>query len=161
MATALVPRLWRNRTPIRRHDPFGALDTEFDSLLRGFLGDWPMATVATSGGHYVPSVNVRETEEAVELSAELPGIDHDDLSIELTPEGDGVVLRGEKKVEHSEEDAGHRRFERTFGTFERHIALPAVVDEKGTEAVLKDGVLTLTMPKRSPEPARRIKIKAK
>jgi HSP20 family protein len=89
----------------------------------------------------------------VEITAELPGVREEDIDITID---DGVLtLRGEKKSVREDKEAGYR--ERSYGSFERRITLPANIDEDACAADFKDGVLTITLPK-SEEKARGRKI---
>lgn len=101
-----------------------------------------------------PAVNVSETDDAVTLEAELPGLDVSGIDISVT--GDELVLKGSRPRcdavstadggESQERVTWHRR-ERGSGAFERRIGLPVVVDTERVEARLVDGILTVTCPK--------------
>ena len=89
-----------------------------------------------------PSIEFNETDKAVTISAELPGLSEKDVQVEIA---NGVLrLRGEKKSERTEN--GRYFSERYYGSFERQIPLDGVVEEKA-EAKFHDGVLTITLPK--------------
>lgn len=90
-----------------------------------------------------PALEVRQTADAVEICAELPGVKQDD--IELTVEDGVLTLRGEKRSERTDEERGYS--ERSYGRFERSVALPGNIDEGKCSADFKDGVLTVTLPK--------------
>jgi len=114
-----------------------------------------------------PAVNVRESEEAVIIEAELPGLDAADVDISATgeelvltgkrpgavPAGDGEPTAGAEKV------IWHRR-ERGTGSFERRITLPTAVDAGGITARLVDGVLTMTCPKAAEAQPRRVEVRS-
>lgn len=87
-----------------------------------------------------PSLDIRQTEDEIEVCAELAGVNRDDISIDVD---EGVLtISGEKKS--SREDNGYS--ERTYGRFERRVSLPANVDEDKIEADLEEGLLTITLP---------------
>ena len=137
--------------------PFLALHREmnrlFDDVFRGF--DSGFGPLGWSGGW--PHVEISESEREVRICAELPGLEEDD--VELLLEDDALVLRGEKRSESR--DDGTRQFsERFYGRFERHIPLPAEVEEDKVSASFRNGVLTVTMPKtaRAQTRSRRIAI---
>jgi HSP20 family protein len=94
----------------------------------------------------VPAVNVHESDAAVMVEAELPGIDGDDIDISVV--NDELILQGKRPPAEGEQPGvtWHRR-ERPQGEFERRIPLPAAVDATRVEARLLHGVLTITCPK--------------
>jgi HSP20 family protein len=92
-----------------------------------------------------PSIDVVDDGEALRISAELPGLDRED--VEILVEDDGLVLRGEKHLESQTEDQGCYRLERAFGRFERVIPLPDGVDVDRAEARFDKAILTIRLPK--------------
>jgi HSP20 family protein len=90
-----------------------------------------------------PSIEVKDGENQVTITAELPGLNEKD--VELTVHDGVLTLRGEKKSEHRDKDRGWS--ERYYGRFERAVALPDGADEAKCEADFRDGVLTVRMPK--------------
>jgi len=90
-----------------------------------------------------PALEVHQTDEKIEITAELPGVRQED--IELTVEDGVLTLRGEKRSTRTDEERGYS--ERSYGQFERSITLPSNVDEENCSADFKDGVLTITLPK--------------
>jgi len=101
------------------------------------------------GGVLAPRVDVAEDEKAVTLTAELPGVDEKDIDVSLVD--DQLTIRGEKRSEHDEkkEEDGRtlHRVERSYGAFQRTLALPHKVDPEHISAQFKDGVLKITLPK--------------
>jgi HSP20 family protein len=88
---------------------------------------------------------VAETDDAVEVSAELPGLDEDDVRVTLD---NGILtVEGEKKTEREEKKRGVFFSERSYGRFQRSVALPAGIDESKVKASFKKGVLRVTIPK--------------
>jgi HSP20 family protein len=133
-------------------DPFLTFHREmnrlFDDVFRGF---GPLARPLMEGQFGWPRLEVSETEKAVTVSAELPGLTEKDVQVEMA---NGVLsIRGEKKAERSDES----KFvsERYYGSFERQIPLEGVEEEKA-KADFKNGVLTVTLPK-SEKPDRNVK----
>jgi HSP20 family protein len=140
-----------------RRDPFGEIEELFERMDREFekLGD----SLDTPGGRTVP-VDVIEDAEAVTVLADLPGFTADEISVELddealtvaaTPAGDAET--GDADAVVADEPAGdgpqyHRR-ERRRGSASRRIPLPAAVEPDAATAAHDDGVLTVTLPKRS------------
>ena len=106
-----------------------------------------------------PSVDVRETDNAVEVEAELPGVDEKD--IQLTLEDDVLTIKGEKKLEKQETRRGYRVSERSYGSFYRSLPMPAGIDADKVNAVFAKGVLRITLPKPAEAQARTRKIEVK
>jgi HSP20 family protein len=108
-----------------------------------------------------PRCDVTEKDNEVVIHAELPGVKPEDMTVEV--KDSTLHIKGEKKVEKSEEKEGGAKYsERFFGSFERTIAIPNVDTEK-IQAELKEGVLEVRLPKVEPvePPAKKIQIKAK
>lgn len=128
-----------------------------DSLLRfdRFFDD--VAPQRWSEGFgWSPRVDVKEDEKALTVTAELPGVDQKDVSVELK---DGVLsISGEKKAEKEEKNETYYRVERSYGSFCRSFYLDEKVDAEKIEAKFKDGVLTLTLPKKPEEQPKKIPI---
>ena len=141
---------------IRSGDPFAAFrsyaDTLFDDMFHSnistfFRREAPVTRRARET-FLVPSVDVHEAEKEITVTAELPGMDEDDVELTLN---DGVLtIKGEKKYERKgEEDA--RVIERSYGSFQRSFSLPESVDEEAIAASFDKGVLSVIMPKREEE----------
>lgn len=124
-------------------NPFLTLHREvnrlFDDMWHGFGSRFP---TLMEGRFSWPSVELTETDKALKVTAELPGMEEKDIQVELT--GGVLRIRGEKKVE-SEGD-GKVFSERYYGSFERQIPLEGVQEDK-VEASFRNGVLTVTLPK--------------
>lgn len=152
MTRSLIP--WRRRSAVAKADrmehPIEALHREMNELFESFFGDfgwprWPALRTAREGGWISPRFEVAETDDAVEVSAELPGLDEKDVQVTLD---NGVLtIEGEKKAEREEKKRGVFFSERSYGRFQRSLALPAGVDESKAKAVFKKGVLRVTVPK--------------
>jgi HSP20 family protein len=106
---------------------------------------------------FIPNVDVVETDDAVRVSAELPGLDQKDIEISL--DNDLLVIRGEKKSESEHKGRTSYRAERRYGAFSRSVRLPAEVKTEKAEATFKNGVLTVTLPKTETTRAKRIAVK--
>jgi len=141
---ALIPHLNRRSTlsPLRG---VRSADRLFDDLWRGFALA-PERAMAPRAG-FVPRVNVRETEEEIVLTAELPGLEEKDFEVVL--ENDVLTLKGEKRSEHEVDEKGYHRVEIVSGRFERRFALPFEADPDAVKAAYKNGVLSITVPKPS------------
>jgi HSP20 family protein len=122
----------------------------------------PWREMETKLAAFTPRVNVADEPSALKVTAELPGMAQED--IQLSIRGGYLTLRGVKKEEREEvEGKNYRHTERLYGEFERVIPLQAEVDSDKVEAVMKNGVLTITLPKiiSESERERKISIKAR
>jgi HSP20 family protein len=158
----------RGNVPIRRdrgEHPMELFQREINRLFEDFSRDFFRTPTPFGGGSEgfasVPRVDVSESENEYEVTAELPGIDEKD--VEVTLADNVLTIRGEKKVEREEKDKDKNYYmsERSFGSFRRAVPLPTEVDEGGVEANFKNGVLTVRLPK-SPQAqakTRRIEVK--
>ena len=127
-------------------NPFFTLHREmnrmFDDVFRGFDLAPFGPTSRTLDGLGWPQIDIDETDKEVRITAELPGLDEKDVSLEIA---NGVLsISGEKKTES--EDKARRFSERYYGRFERRIPLQDIEEDKVT-AAFKNGVLTVTVPK--------------
>lgn len=161
----LIP--WRRREvkrPVRREEdhPLALwqrdLDAMFDDFYRGF-GLAPFRGFGLSQDAFRPKIDLIDGEAEVRVSAELPGMDAEDVDVSVAQ---GVLtIRGEKREEAEEESEDYYCVERSYGSFSRSIALPSEVDPDEADASFDKGVLTVTIPKvRAPE-SKKIAIKAK
>jgi len=102
-----------------------------------------------------PAVNVWENEDTIFVEAEVPGMKMENLEIEVL--GRDLCIKGSRTEEYREGTSFHRQ-ERVHGEFTRHLTLDTDVDAEAVKAVLKDGVLTVTMPKTAAAKARKITV---
>jgi HSP20 family protein len=125
---------------------------------RAFESFWSQASRSFGGltgfGHGVPRSDVVETDDGIEVSIELPGLDEKEVEVTLTDEA--LTIRGEKKIERREEKRGYYVSERSYGAIYRSIPLPAGVDSEKAEATFRNGVLTVRLPQ-SPEAKAKVK----
>jgi HSP20 family protein len=92
-----------------------------------------------------PALNIYEDEEALEVTAEIPGMGPEDLEIEV--EDNNLILRGERKIPQESDRVSYHRRERESGTFHRILALPVAVDPGKVKAACRNGVLEVLLPK--------------
>ena len=130
------------------------------ALMRDFMRWAPFrdTDLGTELGSFMPSFDVKENSEAYVFSADLPGVQREDLDINLT--GNRLVVAGKRETEARREGENLFTSERTFGHFSRTFTLPEGVDGGSIKADLKDGVLTLTVPKVPEVQPKRITINA-
>jgi HSP20 family protein len=153
----LVPRFGRGRegTPARREDadPFREFQREMNRLFDDFFGDSPLAPRGDerepAAAAFSPRVDVSETDKEVRVSAELPGMDEKDISVEM--DDTAITIRGEKNEEQEEKGKNWYRREQSYGSFHRIVPLPTTVDGEKAKARYKKGLLTVTVPKREQE----------
>jgi HSP20 family protein len=140
----LLPRLWRDE----RH-PLSSLRDEMDELFESWTKDFGFPQMSWPAAEVCPRMNVCETDNEMQITAELPGVDQKDIEITLI--GGDLVIKGEKKAETDEKKdergRSYHRIERSFGSFQRRLSLPYDIDADKVEASFKDGVLSLTLPK--------------
>lgn len=107
---------------------------------------------------WMPAVDVTDAEEEIVLTAEMPGLTRDDVQIEV--EDDVLRIQGEKReqTDREEEDGKVRVSERRYGAFARSFTLPATVEAEEIRAEMKNGVLTVRLPKTEAARGRRIEI---
>ena len=107
---------------------------------------------------WMPAVDVTDAEDEIVLTAEMPGLTRDDVQIEV--EDDVLRIQGEKReqTEREEEDGKVRVSERRYGAFARSFTLPATVEAEEIRAEMKNGVLTVRLPKTEAARGRRIQI---
>jgi len=101
-------------------------------------------------------VDIYENADGLVLKAELPGVNPDEVEIRV--EDNTLYLKGERKFEKEVKEQNYHRVERSYGTFTRTFSLPNSVDADKVSANYKDGVLTLTMPKKEEAKPKTIKI---
>jgi HSP20 family protein len=133
-----LPSLWSKSAV---SDPFRNLRSEFDDFFSGLSRRWPSVDV----GAQAPAINISETDGAVEVTAELPGVDQKDIKVLL--DGNRVVISGEKKQESDRTDKEWRVVERSYGSFHRAVALPFEPKDDAVEAHFDKGVLHLSVKK--------------
>jgi len=141
----------------RGGDPFSYLRNQINRLFDDFWGQsWLEPRRETSAAGFWPQVDVTETDKEIKVCAEIPGVDPKDIDVSV--EDGRLTITGEKKYEREQNEKDQYRMERSYGAFERTIALPAEVDESKAKAEFKKGVLRLTLPKRPGAASRRKKI---
>jgi HSP20 family protein len=131
---------------LSRWEPFGGI-TRWGETLDQFFNDfWSRELPAPEKGLLSPAIDVSEDRNTLKVTAELPGLEKKDINVEVK---DGVLtIRGEKKFEQEVKDRNYHRVERRYGSFYRALGLPDTVDSSKVDAAYKNGVLTVSMPKR-------------
>ncbi|MGB8631039.1 MAG: Hsp20/alpha crystallin family protein [Xanthobacteraceae bacterium] len=141
-----LPRLWTTGQELT-WDPFRAMRREMENALRAFDQNSPSSDI----GAGAPAINVAETKDAFEVTAELPGVDEKDIKVSL--DDNQLVIAGEKKAESKKEEKDWHVEERSYGSFYRSMSLPFEPEDGAVDAHFDKGVLHLTIKK----PAKAIK----
>lgn len=121
----------------------------FDSTNRGRVFNTPT----------YPAVNIWANQDGQIISAEMPGVDPEEIDIDVT--GDALSISGVRKPDEISKEARYHRRERNYGSFSRTIQLPFMVDTKKVEASFKNGVLFVNLPRAEADKPRKIAINSK
>jgi len=125
-------------------------------MMNRFLDD--AASAADETAAWSPRIEVVETDNQFEVAAELPGVEKDDVKVEV--QSNILTISGEKRPAPEKKERSMYLGERAYGTFSRSFQLPALVDNSAIRATFKNGVLTLALPKVEEAKPRHIEIKA-
>jgi HSP20 family protein len=134
-----------------------SMQREINRMFDSFFREGTTNGVDLFPSAWVPAADLLEHDDKCILRMDLPGLDRHDVKITL--QDSVLTIRGEKKQEKETQDAHAHRLERSSGSFQRSFTLPSGVRNDGVEATFKDGILTVTLPKR--EDARQQKVDVK
>jgi HSP20 family protein len=129
------------------------LEDEFNRMFEQFAVPMGWGTE----GRYSPAMDVRETEEAYIVEADVPGMKKEEVQIEVAD--DVLTIKGERKEVKEDKEKNFHSIERRFGSFARSVALPAGFDASKVSAKFDNGVLTVTLPKPEERKPRRVEVK--
>ena len=115
------------------------MDRMFDRMFEGKWDELPAV------GDWAPSMDISETKDSLVCTVEVPGMEEKDLQVSL--QENLLTIKGEKRKEREERDEHYHRVERSYGAFTRSLRLPAAVEAGKVTAAVKNGVLTVTLPK--------------
>jgi HSP20 family protein len=137
----------------QRWDPFRDLQREVGRLFESLepLHNWRVS-------RQFPAINLYDAGDRYVLSAQLPGMNLEDLDLSIT--GETLTMRGERKRPEGVPDESYRRQERQFGRWSRTVSLPDRVDSAQVTATFAQGLLTITLPKAESAKPRQISVKA-
>ena len=124
---------------------------KFDLIKDSPTNDVTATYVAQSTGDFIPPVDLNENDKEFQVTAELPGLSEDQIDVSAAP--DSLTIKGKIDRQIQNASKGFHRNERAFGSFERMIRLPNRIESDKAEAVLKNGVLTVTLPKTADQTA--------
>jgi HSP20 family protein len=137
-------------------DLFDGFRRDFDDLLRDFGRRLPAGLGTADRYAGLAALDVAETKDAVEISTELPGVDHGDVKLSI--EGQSVVISGEKKSESEKKDKAWRVVERSYGGFRRVVPLNFTPDAAKIKATFDKGILHVTVGKPPEMIAKKVEI---
>lgn len=137
---------------IMHYDPFSSLKLFEDAVTR-------MLSEPHSGRPWSPAVDILETEGELVLKADLPDVRLEDIDIRV--ENQTLTVKGERRFEKEEKTKGYHRMERSYGTFVRSFAVPPTVESDRVSADYRNGVLTVTLPKKEAAKPRQVKVEVK
>ena len=157
---SLLPSFWGTRD--ENYNPFAMLQNEVDRVFGEFNQRLPLASDIWMGNGragLVPRVDISETDTAVNITAELPGVDEKDIDISVN--NSGLTIKAEKKAEKEDKSKSYHVVERSYGMFERTIPLPYEANAEKAEAKFEKGVLTVNVPKPEEVKSKSHKVKIK
>ena len=146
MTRSLLPSIFGNDKKDRPW--FQSLHDEIDRVFDDFRGTFPDFGDKREGGKsglITPKIDVSESEETIEISAELPGVKEEDIDVTVTD--NVLIIKGQKSVEREEKDKDFHLVERSHGSYVRSIPLGFQVEDDKVEATIKDGVLNISITK--------------
>lgn len=132
--------------PVIKYNPFSNEADEFPTGLRLFQDSLSRLFSEPASRPWSPAVDILETENELILKADIPEVDPKNVGIQL--ENGTLTLKGERRFEEQKNGAGFHRIERSYGSFVRAFSLPDTVDGEKVKADYKNGVLTVTLPKK-------------
>jgi HSP20 family protein len=139
--------------------PMFRLHSDLDRLIEDFFKGETALAPFRSNGRLLPAIDVKETDDAVTVDAELPGLKQEEIQVKVE---EGVLtISAERKQEKEEKTKTVHRQERQYGRLERRLSLPGTVDGERADASYKDGVLHVTLPKKASAKPKTVAVKVK
>ncbi|GJQ58966.1 MAG: Hsp20/alpha crystallin family protein [Candidatus Scalindua sp. AMX11] len=150
----IQPKLQHPVSPLHRE-----VDRLFDNFFNGFdrLPALPFREERLT--EFTPKINVSENDREVEVTVEIPGMDQNDVEVNLRD--DVLTIKGEKRQEKEEKEKEYYHIERSYGSFCRSLQIPCEVEQDQVKAAFKKGVLQIRLPKseKAREHVRKIEVK--
>ncbi len=141
---------------IARLEPFRGISTLQDQFNRIFNESFRNHAEESALTTWAPAVDIYETPNELVVKADLPDVNEKDIDVRI--ENNLLTIRGERKFEKSVSEENFLRVERTYGAFSRSFSLPNTVNSEAIGAEYKNGVLTVTLPKREESKPRQVKV---
>lgn len=148
-------RLPVNRPGQNYYSPLADLHQEIDRMFDNAFQNFGLPSLGfgsglSEAGHDVmlkPSVDIAASEKEYTITVEVPGVEEDNIKLELV--GDTLTVKGEKKRESEKKEKNFHRVERSYGSFRRVLSLPEDALADDIDAQFKNGVLTISMPRKA------------
>ena len=141
---------------IARLEPFRGISTLQDQFNRLFNESFRNHSEESAVTSWAPAVDIYETPNELVVKADLPDVNEKNIDVHV--ENNLLTIRGERKFEKSVAEENFLRVERTYGSFSRSFSLPNTVKAEAIAAEYKNGVLTVTLPKREETKPRQVKV---
>lgn len=145
---------------VRKEQPAAPVVDPWDRWMRSMLGWDPfreLAPLTAMDRSFMPAFEIKETKEGYLFKADLPGVKETDLEVTVT--GNRLTVKGKRDEEKKQETDTYFCYERNYGSFTRTFTLPDGCDGTKAHADLKDGVMTLLVPKTPEAQPRKIEVK--
>jgi HSP20 family protein len=144
------------RATLTQFQPFRGVSTLQDQINRLFSETFDRSSDEANLTPWAPAVDIFETEQNLVVKADLPDIKPEELDIRV--ENNILTIRGERKFEKKVNENNYLRVERSYGSFSRSFSLASTVNTEAIQADYKNGVLTLSIPKREEAKPKQIKV---
>lgn len=141
---------------IMRWQPFAEMESLQRDMNRLFDSLVPREATTMQQMAFMPLAEMEETDDAIRLKVEIPGMKAEDLDVQVTKEA--VMIAGERKSESKTKTNGMTRSEFRYGKFSRTIPLPTRIENTGVKGDYKDGILVLELPKQQDQKDRVTKV---
>lgn len=161
-ARDLTPRNWfkRKQFPVKKEESplWGGFNRDIERMFEDFAGEFgnfetflPRLFRETAGANLkaVPRTDFSETDKGYIVEVDLPGVKKDDLDMAISRDG-VLTIRGKRESREEHKERNYYKLERSFGAFERSVALPDDADTDNVKATFEDGTLNVEIPKKAP-----------
>ncbi len=151
---------WNPARELERWSPdFLGVQREINRLFDDFFRGGMQSDTALGPSYWTPAVDIVEEDDQFVVKMELPGVNKEEVKITL--ESNILTVQGEKKHEKEEKGKNAYRAERSYGVFQRSFTLPTTVKSDKIDAIYRDGVLSVTLPKAEDARPKQIEVKVK
>lgn len=145
----------RQHMPTQQDHPIAQLHSDIDRLFEGALQSFGFPALSSGRSLFSqmqtdwlkPTLDLAASDKEYTISVELPGVDAADVKLELVE--DTLKVSGEKRQEKEEKDKNFYRMERSYGSFQRVLSLPEDADQDNIKAAFKNGIMTITIPRKA------------
>jgi HSP20 family protein len=139
----------------RHHDPMVQIHRDIDQIFDQFFRGWDFPRTGgfgnfpsfTADSLFKPKVDLSAAEKEYLLTVEIPGVNEKEVMVDIS--NNTMTIKGEKRQEKEDKDKNYYRIERSYGAFQRVLSLPEDVDQENIRASFKNGVLSITMPRKA------------